>query len=127
MEDALYPLEGVVLRRRAPVASVAASRSAKRFVSAIQDKLAAWHLKAARLRAQIEGGREVELAREEAAQLATLIVAARIEFEGSLEDADDIVVRHSLVRDVTRSLKLLRDDLDRMALPYPRSIPNQTL
>ena len=116
MDHAQDPSELHVLRRRAPAATVAADRSAKRFVSATQDKLAAWHLKAARLRAQLSAGRDIQQAKAEAAELAALLVAARIEFEAVLEEADVVVARHSLVRDVARSLKVLRDDLDEMAL-----------
>lgn len=63
----------------------------------------------------INSGREVDSARSEAAELATLVIAARVEFEAMLNEADEVIAGHSLVRDVIRSLALLRDELDRMA------------
>ena len=102
-------------RQRASSATHAANRAAKQLVSDLQGRLDRWHRRVAFLRGLTVGRRDGLAVQNEAAELAALVIAARVEFEGLLEDAPETVARHSLTRDIDRSLKLLREQLEDLA------------
>jgi hypothetical protein len=103
------------VRQRAENQTVAANRSAMQFVHETQNQLDAWHLRTAHLRAVIDRGGDVERAKDEAADLAAIVLAGRIEFEKKLDETEEVIRRHSLIRDITRSLKVLRGELESLA------------
>src|SRR3569623_1356294 len=90
--------------RRATNASIAAAQAAKRIVADVQQKMAGWHHRTATLRALIQRGRDEERSKSEAAQLAALVLAARVELEHDLDAGDVTIARHSMIRDIKRSL-----------------------
>jgi hypothetical protein len=115
METSLNSPPRGAIRRRAPNASSIQRRAAKSVVHDVQDSLAAWHQRTATLQALLRANRDVHQVRQDAAELAALVMAARIELEAQLVHVEELVARHSLIRDVRRSLMLLRADLDKLA------------
>ena len=114
MEQSSQVTENGRPRQRAPSTTHLENRAAKQLISDIQRRLERWHRRIAFLRGLTVGGRGTQ-AQTEAAELAALVIATRIEFEGLLEGAPERVAHHSLVRDINRSLKLLREELEDLA------------
>src|SRR3569623_1324885 len=99
-------------RQRASTATHAAKRHAKPLITNLQGRQDSLHRRVAFLRGLTVGRRDGLAVQNEAAELAALVIGARVEFEGLLEDAPETVARHSLTRDIDRSLKLLREQLE---------------
>lgn len=97
--------------KRAPNQGHVVARSARGLVAPLQLRIEAWHRQAARLHGLAVCGKDPEKVKQEASNLAAIVLAARIELESQLNDIDVTVASHSLIRDIRRSLELLRESL----------------
>jgi hypothetical protein len=100
--------------RRASSQEVAVRRSVALVVGTVQRDLARWHQQVAHLRALRNRGRDRHMVRLEAARIAPLVVAARINLEAELHHQRQAVATHSLIRDVQRALLRLSDELEQL-------------
>jgi hypothetical protein len=102
-------------RRRAPAYGRAERISASKIALEAQRKLSSWHGRVAHLRGQIACRREPSRVRAEASELASLVLAAQIEFEAACAGADEKVASNSLLRDVARAFGGLRETLETLS------------
>lgn len=101
--------------RRAPNIDTELRLRAKKLTAPFQERIGPWQHELARLRST-QMFRAEEDVRAQAAELLPLVIAARIELEAVLSDADDeAVANHNLVLSVRASLERLRSELDALS------------
>jgi hypothetical protein len=102
------------IQRRAS-SDVMERRAAKTLVSGIQPKLDGWHRRVAFLKAMaLVAPLEHRAIQEEAGEQMALVIATRINLESEIASAMQPAARHSLIRDVLRSLRQLQAELEQL-------------
>jgi hypothetical protein len=100
--------------RRASREEVVLRKSVGPIIGPVQRDIARWYQQVAHLRALRNAGRDRQMVALEAARIAPLVVAARINLEAELHHQEQAVATHSLIRDVQRALLRLSDELEQL-------------
>lgn len=103
-------------RPRLPNPDSVHAKIARRLVQPVQLQLDHWQSRVAFLKAMTLRDRtDLAPIRDEAAELATLAISARIDFEAVLTTVSPLVAKTSIVRDVEKALRRVTADLEVLA------------